>query len=131
MPPSANSRSILSSWPWNPNAPEDLRETEIYTRHFGYNEPVEIEIPRPMEGFTWTGVRVHTTHHNPTYLPLPLNATIFPIGQHNHEQVIQIREDAWCMLPVVVVEANRRVRLMLNIPSNAPHTRVELLAQRM
>lgn len=132
------SHSILASWPWNPNSQQNLSEMEVYTRRFSVGEYVKFVVPRPMDGFCWTGMKIRYHHTNQNVanpnavLSTPSMVTVSTLNNFSSSTIIT---QPWTMLPMVMNEVRVGDELTLEVlPSYgiAPaFVQVELLAQRV
>lgn len=129
--------SILASWPWNPNSQQNLAEMEIYTRRFYTGQQAKFIVPRAMDGFCWTGVKVRYHHTNQNVAnPNAILSTpsLIQISAVNYS-IGTIITQPWTMLPMVMNEVRDGTELTLEIlPSygiDPSYVQVELLAQKV
>jgi len=130
--------SILSSWPWNPNSQQNLAEMEVYTRRFSVGERAKFLVPRPMDGFSWTGLKVRYYHTNDqtsnpnAVLAQPSMVEISSVNNHLTGVIIT---QPWTMLPMVMNEVREGDELFVEIRASyglvPAFVQVELLAQKV
>ena len=111
---------------------------EVYTRRFSVGEYVKFVVPRPMDGFCWTGMKIRYHHTNQNVanpnavLSTPSMVTVSTLNNFSSSTIIT---QPWTMLPMVMNEVRVGDELTLEVlPSYgiAPaFVQVELLAQRV
>ena len=130
--------SILASWPWNPNSQQNLAEMEVYTRRFSVGERAKFVVPRPMDGFSWTGLKVRYYHTNDqTSNPNAVLAqpSMIEISSNNNHLTGVLIMHPWTMLPMVMNEVHAGDELFVEIRASyglvPAFVQVELLAQKV
>jgi hypothetical protein len=54
-------KDVQTKWPWDPNAPEDYSDKEIYTHLISIGDASKswkVPVLPPMNGFIYTGIRI-------------------------------------------------------------------------
>jgi hypothetical protein len=67
-------KDMKSQWPWNPNAPEDFADKEIYTHRVSIEDASDVwRVPvlPPMDGFAFVGMRISVYGKDSTYTVTP------------------------------------------------------------
>jgi hypothetical protein len=122
-------------WPWNQksesSAPQDLAHSEIFSKFFRQEQQVTVEIPKCLDGFVWTGVRVVTSEMDKLqWYPLGI---VVPVDEPIVHTIF-IKYGEWNIIPAAFtpefIEQRGSPVVKLEFPSPVSG-KIELLAQKL
>lgn len=122
-------------WPWNQKSesacPQDLAHSEIFSKFIRQEQTVTLEVPKCIDGFVWTGIRLVTSEPDklewyPLGIVVPVDEPII--------HTIFIKYGEWNILPVaftpefIAKQGNPVMKLEFPSPIFG---KIELLAQKL
>lgn len=127
--------TALEHWPWNQKTetqcPQDIANSEIYQKFFRNEQSVTLEIPKCIDGFTWTGIRFATTQPD-SLIWYPLGIVV-PLAEEPLLHTIFIHYGEWNILPISItpefIEKRGHPLIKMEFPSEVSG-KIELLAQK-
>ncbi len=128
--------SAMTHWPWNQKSetqcPQDIANSEIYQKFFREEKTVTLEMPKCIDGFTWTGIRFVITEPDMlVWYPLGI---VIPFEEQPLLHTIFIHYGEWNILPIAFtpefIELRGNPVLKMEFPS-VVSGKIELLAQKI